>query len=295
MDFIDYYQVLGLDKGASEADIKKAYRKLARKYHPDLNPGDQDANRKFQQINEAHEVLSDPDKRKKYDQYGQDWQHAEQFEQARRAQQQQGRSEEAFTYEGGFEEGAFSDFFEAMFGGARQARGGRRGFRGQDLHAELPLSLREAYHTHTRTLNLRGKQIRITVAAGIADGQKIRLKGYGAPGMNGGPAGDLYITFTVTPDPRYQRKGDDIYIAEELPLYTAVLGGEHIVETLGGRVKLQVPPLTQNNATVRLKGKGFPVYRQEGKFGDLYVRWTVKLPESLSDRQKSLFEELAAS
>ncbi|HEX8517581.1 MAG TPA: DnaJ domain-containing protein, partial [Bacteroidia bacterium] len=195
MDFIDYYQVLGIDKNASPEEIKKAYRKLARQYHPDVNPNNEEAKKKFQQINEANEVLSDPEKRKKYDQYGKDWKHAEEFE---KAQQQQGQRQYAYSgdpgdFGGNYAEGDFSEFFESLFGGT----GGRRSrdvkFRGQDYDAELHLQLREAYTTHQRTLTLNGKNIRITIPAGIEDGQKIKLKGYGGPGVNGGPNGDLYI------------------------------------------------------------------------------------------------------
>ena len=301
MDFIDYYSVLGIAKDASDDDIKKAYRKLARKHHPDLNPNDQEANKKFQQINEANEVLSDPEKRKKYDQYGKDWQHAEQFEEARRQQQQSRQSYSQssagagdYDFSGGFGGADFSDFFSSMFG--QDAGGGRRQaqFKGQDYQAELHLSLREAYTTHKQTMNVDGKNIRITVQAGVENGQKIKLSGYGAPGINGGPNGDLYITFVIEDDPRFRRMGNDLYVDEEINLYTAVLGGERVVETMDGKVKLTVKPETQNGTKVRLKGKGFPVYRQDGSFGDLYITWQVKLPTDLTDQQKELFQQLAA-
>ena len=302
MDFIDYYSILGIPKTASEEDIKKAYRKLARKHHPDLNPNDAEANKKFQQINEANEVLSDPEKRKKYDQYGKDWQHAEQFEQAQRDNtRQQSRRQYAqseggdYDFSGGFGGADFSDFFSSMFGQDAGPGGGRRQakYRGQDYQAESHLSLRDAYTTHKQTLNVDGKNIRITVPAGIENGQKIKLSGYGSPGVNGGPKGDLYITFVIADDNRYKRKGNDLYVDEEIDLYTALLGGEKIIETLDGKVKLTVPPETQNGAKVRLKGKGFPVYKQEGKFGDLYVQWQIKLPTNLTDEQKELFRKLA--
>ncbi|TZF86093.1 J domain-containing protein (plasmid) [Pedobacter sp. BS3] len=298
MDYIDYYKILGIDKNASADDIKKAYRKLARKYHPDLNPDDKEANKKFQQINEANEVLSDPEKRKKYDQYGKDWQHAEQFEQARQQQQRQHRQSSydgGYSYSGGFDEGDFSDFFASMFGGGRTTGSSRQQarFRGQDYQAELHLALRDAYTTHKQTITVNGKNIRITVPAGIENGQKIKLSGYGGPGVNNGPAGDLYITFIIAEDSRYQRKGNDIYINEDLDLYTAVLGGEKTVETLGGMVKVPIKPETQNGTKIRLKGKGFPVYKKEGHFGDLYIRWQVKLPVNLSSEQKELFKKLS--
>ena len=305
MDFIDYYSVLGVPKTAPDDDIKKAYRKLARKHHPDLNPDDAEAKKKFQQINEANEVLSDPEKRKKYDQYGKDWQHADQFDEARRGnarrnadQQQQSRRQYAGgdDFSGGFGGADFSDFFSSMFGQDAGTGGGRRQakFRGQDYQAELHLNLRDAYATHKQTMNVDGKNIRITVPAGIENGQKIKLTGYGSPGVNGGPNGDLYITFVIADDSRYKRKGNDLYVDEDVDLYTALLGGEKIIETLDGKVKLTVPPETQNGAKVRLKGKGFPVYKQEGAFGDLYVQWQIKLPTNLTEEQKELIRQVAA-
>ncbi|GAB3891702.1 DnaJ C-terminal domain-containing protein [Spirosoma agri] len=300
MDFIDYYSVLGIPKTASDEDIKKAYRKLARKHHPDLNPNDEDANKKFQQINEANEVLSDPEKRKKYDQYGKDWQHAEQFEQQRQQQRSRPQREQGDTgdydFSSGFGGEDFSDFLSSLFGQEGGPRSGQRqaNFRGQDYQAELNLSLVDAYTTHKQTLTVNGKNIRITVPAGIENGQKIKLAGYGAPGVNGGPNGDLFITFVIADDSRYKRKGNDLYINEEIDLYTALLGGEKIIETLSGKVKLTVPPETQNDAKVRLKGKGFPVYKQDGSFGDLYVQWQVKLPTNLTDAQKDLVRQLAS-
>ncbi|MVM33352.1 DnaJ domain-containing protein [Spirosoma sp. HMF4905] len=299
MDFIDYYSVLGVPKTASDEDIKKAYRKLARKHHPDLNPNDAEANKKFQQINEANEVLSDPEKRKKYDQYGKDWQHAEQFEQAR--QQQRSRPQYAqgdtgdYDFSGGFGGSDFSDFFSSMFGQDGGMGGSRRQtkFKGQDYQAELKLDLRDAYTTHKQTLTVDGKNIRITVQAGIENGQKIKLAGYGSPGMNGGPNGDLYITFVIPDDSRYKRKGNDLYVDEEIDLYTAMLGGERVVETMDGKVKLTVKPETQSGTKVRLKGKGFPIYKQDGSFGDLYITWQVKLPTNLTDQQKELFRQLS--
>lgn len=300
MEFIDYYKILGLDKHASTDDIKKAYRKLARQYHPDLNPNDKDANKKFQQINEANEVLSDPEKRKKYDRYGKDWQHAEAFEKARQSQQHAGSGSYGPFGGGGeygeeFASGDFSDFFRSMFGGGH--RSGRSGvkFKGQDFNAEMQLSLREAYHTHQRVFTVNGKNIRITIPAGIANGQTIILKGHGAPGVNGGPAGDLYITFTITEDPVYKRLGDDLYATVELDLYTAVLGGEKTIDTLDGKVKLKVKPETQNGTKTRLKGKGFPVYKKDGSFGDLLITWNIKIPVNLTEKQKSLFKELSQS
>lgn len=305
MDFVDYYNILGLEKNASEEEIKKAYRKLARKFHPDLNPNDKEAHKKFQQINEANEVLSDPEKRKKYDQYGKDWKHAEQFEQAR---QQGAGGFGGFGSYGGFggggggrtysenfnagDESDFSDFFQSMFGGGGR-RQGRTAFKGQDYHAELHLGLRDAAVTHQQTLTINDKKVRITIPAGVEDEQKIKLKGYGAPGIQNGPAGDLYITFKIADDPQFRRLGHDLYTTADTDLYTAVLGGEAMVETLDGKIKLKVAPGTQNGTRVRVKGKGFPVYKQDGTKGDLYVTFQVAIPTNLSEQEKELFTQLA--
>jgi curved DNA-binding protein len=304
MDFVDYYKTLGVAKNASAEDIKKAYRKLARKLHPDVNPNDKEAHKKFQQINEANEVLSDPEKRKKYDQYGENWKHADQYEQARQQQQQAGGGFGGFggggfgdlgggeyTYSGG-EEGGFSDFFESLFGGARGRRSQAK-YRGQDYNAELQLSLSDAYTTHKQTLTINGKNVRITIPAGVENGQQIKLKGYGSPGANGGPNGDLFITFAIKNNTAFRREGNDLYKNEDVDLYTALLGGEKTIDTLSGKIKLKVNPETQNGTKIRLKGKGFPVYKKEGQFGDLYITWEVKLPTHLTQKQKDLFTELS--
>ncbi|MDH8702382.1 curved DNA-binding protein [Dysgonomonadaceae bacterium PH5-43] len=292
--FIDYYKVLGVDKSASQQDIKKAYKKLAKKYHPDLNPNDKSAHQKFQEINEANEVLNDPEKRKKYDEYGENWKHSEQYEQARRQQGAGGYTYQDFggDFSGFGGAGGFSDFFENLFGGS--ARSGRRpsNFKGQDYSGEVNLTLREASQTHQQTINVNGKQLRITIPAGIADEQKIKLKGQGGQGVNGGQPGDLYITFNIHPDPTFKRSGNDLYTETNLDIYTAVLGGEIMINTFDGKVKMKVKPGTQPGTKVRLKGKGFPKYKQEGKFGDLIVTYNVKLPTSLTDKQKELFQEL---
>jgi curved DNA-binding protein len=295
MAFIDYYNILGIDKNASEADIKKAYRKQARKYHPDVNSDDKTAEQKFKEVNEANEVLSDPEKRKKYDKYGKDWKHADQFEQAGgRQQRSQGNPGTGFTGEG-FEGADYSDFFESMFGGSGAGfrQGGRTTkFKGQDFNAELQLHLRDAYTTHKQVLTVNGENIRLTIAAGIADGQTIKIKGKGAPGVNGGPNGDLYIKFALKNDTKFQREGDNLYATVELDLYTAMLGGELLADTFEGKVKLKVAPETQTGTKVRLKGKGFPVYKKEGEFGDLILTYAVKNPTNLTAEEKTLFEQL---
>jgi curved DNA-binding protein len=295
MTFIDYYKILGVEKNATEKEIKGAYRKLARKYHPDLNPNDTDAKKNFQQINEAHEVLSDPEKRKKYDKYGKDWQHAEQFENSK--QYQEPSSEfSGRRYSRTYSGDDFSDFFESMFGGSSDA--GRRRqvkFRGEDYNAQLRLNLSEVYKTHKQTLTVNGKNIRITIPAGIENGQTIKIAGHGGPGINGGPNGDLYITFSIDNDTRFKRLGSDLYMQAEIDLYTAVLGGEITIDTISGKVKLKVKPGTQNGTRVKLRGKGFPVYKADGQSGDLYITYMVKIPTNLTERQKSLFTELSKS
>ena len=296
MAFIDYYEILGIQKNASADDIKKAYRKLARKHHPDLNPNDKEAHKKFQQLNEANEVLSDPEKRKKYDQYGKDWEHADQFEHARQSSGGSRRSYSSSAPPGGhdFDGDDFSSFFSSMFGDQAGGRGRQTKFRGQDYNAELKLSLRDSYTKHQQTLVVNGKNVRITIPAGVENGQVIKLKGYGAPGTNGGPAGDLYITFIIDNEPNLRRAGNDLYMNVDIDLYTAVLGGEITIDTLSGKVKLKVAAGTQNATQVRLKGKGFPLYKKEGQFGDLYVVFNVKLPVDLTEKQKELFTQLAA-
>ena len=294
MAYIDYYKILGVDKNATPDDVKKAYKKLARKYHPDLNPNDPEAHRKFQEINEANEVLSDPEKRKKYDQYGENWKHADEFEAQQHYRQQQNGQGGGAYWSSSADGGEFSDFFEQMFGGmgGRSSRGGGYGFRGQDYTTELQVPLAEAAKTHKQVITVNGKNLRITIPAGIANGQTIKLKGQGGPGTNGGPAGDLYITFNIPDDSRFKRIGDDLYVTAPLNLYTAILGGEQIVETMDSKVKLKVKPGTQNNSKVRLRGKGFPVYKEDGKFGDLIITYSIDIPTNLTDKQKELFREI---
>ena len=292
MAFIDYYQALGITKSATDKDIKAAYRKMARKYHPDVNPNDKDAQKKFQEINEANEVLSDPEKRKKYDQYGKDWKHADQFQSQGQGRPSGGRSTGQQDYTGSFSDQNFSDFFSSMFGkSSGQSR--QANFKGQDFNAELRLNLRDVYTTQKQTITVNGKNIRLTIPAGIENGQTIKIKGHGGPGINGGPAGDLFITFSIPNDPEFKRVGNDLYKNVEIDLYTAVLGAEIMVDTMSGKVKLPVKPETQNGTKVKLKGKGFPVYKNENQFGDLYITYTVKIPTDLSEKEKELFKELS--
>jgi len=297
MAFIDYYQVLGVPKTATEKEIKDAYRKLARKHHPDLNPNDTEANKKFQQLNEANEVLSDPEKRKKYDKYGENWQHGEEYEKYQQQQRTQYQQEpftggHASSFEG-FGSEDFSDFFQSMFGQSGRSSGGRQAkFRGQDFNAELHLNLKDVAESRKQTLTVNGKNIRITIPAGVENGQTIKIAGHGGLGVNGGPAGDLYITFVVAEDPNFKRIGSDLFATSALDLYTAVLGGEVTINTLNGKVKIKVKPETQNGTKVKLKGKGMPVYKRDNEFGDLYVTYDIHIPTNLTDKQKKLFEEL---
>lgn len=290
MDFIDYYKILGVDKKATEAEIKKAYRKLARKYHPDLNPRDESVKKKFQELNEANEVLSDPVKRAKYDKYGKDWAHAEEFERAGGQRQSEGYSRRSAH---DYDVNDFSDFFESMFGrGSTHSNNRQTRFRGQDINAELQLNLTEVFKPHKQTVSVNGKNIRLTIPAGVENGQTIKVTGHGGPGMNGGPNGDLYITFVIVNDSEFKREGSDLYRDVELDLYKAVLGGEITAETFEGKVKLKVAPGTQNGSKVKLKGKGFPVYKKEGEYGDLYLTYKIKIPVNLNEKEQKLFREL---
>jgi curved DNA-binding protein len=296
MDYVDYYKLLGIEKSASQKDIKSAYRKLARKYHPDLNPKDKDAKRKFQQINEANEVLSDTEKRKKYDQYGKDWQHSDQFEKQKQYQNQASeaaRSRSTRTQS----DGDFSDFFESLFGGASSgySRSRQVKYRGEDYTAEVHLELTDAYKSHKQTLSVNGEKIRITVPAGIENGQTIKIAGHGGKGINGGPEGDLYITFSIANHSGIKRLGNDLFTSVDLDLYLAVLGGEKTIDTLDGKVKLKIKPETQNGSKVKLKNKGFPVYKNEGEFGDLFITYQIKIPTNLTEKQRTLFKQLSES
>lgn len=290
MAFIDYYKILGVPKSASESAIKKAYRKLARKYHPDLNPNDKIAEKKFKEINEANEVLSNAENRKKYDQYGEHWQHSEEYEKANQQKQYQK------TYSGGtggYNEEEFSDFFENMFGGRASGPGNRQvKFRGQDFNAELRLDLKDVYTTHKRTLTVNQKNIRITIPAGVQDGQVIKIKGHGGKGINNGPNGDLLIQFSIVNHSKFKRDKDNLYVTLDVDLYSALLGGELMVDTFNGKVKLNIKPETQNGTKVKLKGKGFPKYKKVDEFGDLYITYQIKLPKTLTDKEKELIKQL---
>lgn len=294
MAFIDYYKVLGVEKNASQEEIRKAYRKLAKRYHPDLNKESPDAKERFQEINEANEVLSDPEKRKKFDEYGENWKHADEYESTHKRQYNANYSK-GFDF-GGFGDfsgnssnsSGFSDFFEELFGyGA--FRSGKR--RGNDLQTTINLSLREAATTHKRTLDINGEKIRITIPSGVADGQKIRLKGHGGNSNNGGERGDLYIIFHIEPDAQFIRTGNELHTTITTDIYTLLLGGEIIIPTLDGTARLIIKPGTQPGSRLRLRGKGFPLYRQEGVYGDLIITIKLQLPE-LNEKQKELLKKM---
>lgn len=291
MAFIDYYKVLGVANSASQEEIKKAYRRLAKKYHPDLNKDNPQAKAKFQEINEANEVLSDPEKRRRYDEYGEHWKHSEEFE------TQRNRSTGGFGGFSGFgdfgrsagNESGFSDFFEQLFGErfrtARQQRA-------SDLEATLQLSLKDAATTHKQRLDINGEKIAITIPAGIADGQRIRLKGRGGKSADGTHRGDLYITFHLEPDSSFTRTGDDLHTTVVCDLYTLLLGGEIIVPTIDSSVKARIKAGTQPDSRLRLRGKGMPHYKSEGA-GDLIVELKVVLPQ-LNERQMELMKKVKA-
>lgn len=309
MAFIDYYKVLGIDRSATQADIRKAFRRLAKQYHPDTNKEDPKAQERFQEINEANAVLSDPEKRKKYDEYGEHWAHAEEYEAQRRQYEQQYGTGGYSTYGGhgfgGFDfggfgdftrsegnTGGFSDFFEQLFGGTRSRRARNEPLRGHDYEAELQLSLRDAAETHKQVLSVGEQSVRVTIPAGVTDGQRLRLRGYGGEAPQGGTRGDLYITFRILPDKVFSRVGNDLHLTTTLPLTAAVLGGEVVIETLKGNVRVKVSAGTQPGSKLRLRGKGFPIYKREGSYGDLIVSFQISIPINPTPQQQKLFEDL---
>lgn len=299
MDYKDYYKILGVDKKASQAEIKKAFRKLAVKYHPDKNPDDKKAEERFKEINEANEVLSDPEKRQKYDELGENWNKFQQGQQGGGfdwSQWQQQPGGQSFHFQGDpsemFGSGDFSDFFQNIFGGARgQGRRQSRAFKGNDYQTDFEITLEEAYHGASRIIQLDHKKIRIKTKPGSSDGQTLRVKGKGAPGVNGGPNGDLYVNIHISPHPRYKREGDNLIQSVTIDLYTAILGGSLQVSSFDGPVKITIPPGTESGKKLRLKGKGMPVYGKT-THGDMYVEIKVQIPKDLSDKELELFKEL---
>ena len=289
----DYYQVLGIPRTASPKEVKQAYRRLARKYHPDVNPGDPKAEAMFKEMNEAHEVLSKPEDRKKYDRYGDQWRHADQFARAEAA----GRGPSTWRWESGGsgapfdfdDESPFGDVFGSLFGGRRSA------MRGQDVDYGVDISLEEAFHGTSRRLQLAGpdggRLLEVKIPPGVTTGSRVRVAAEGGAGVGGGPKGDLYLVIKVLGQKRFERKGDDLYVDVPVDLAEAVLGTEAEVPTMSGKVLLNIPPETQNGRTFRLGGKGMPRLGKSGN-GNLFARIKVVLPEQLSDREKEIFAEL---
>lgn len=301
MDFKDYYKILGVSKTATADVIKKAYRKLAVKYHPDKNQQDKSAEEKFKEINEANEVLSDAEKRKKYDELGEDWKQYQQsggkqgFDGFKQANRNSGNPSQQYRQDETFNEDNFSDFFENIFGGrfGGGAQSKQRSFKGRDYQAELIVSLEEAFSGTSRQLTLDTQKLQMKIKPGIKDGQVLRLKGKGSKGINGGEDGDLYITVRVTEHPLYKRKGDDLYCTVNVDFYTAVLGGPTIINTLRHPVKMTISKETDNGKLLRLKGMGMPVYDKENEYGDLYATVNITMPKNLSAKEIDLFNELS--
>ncbi len=308
MEYKDYYSILGVNKKAGADEIKKAYRKLAVKYHPDKNPDNKAAEEKFKSITEAYEVLGNAEKRKQYDDLGANWKQYQQsgfdgFNTGRYNRNRGAGFEDIFGGGSGF-----SDFFEAFFGGSFGGRqrasgfaqdfGAGQGFqnfggntmRGSNVEANIELSLKQAYHGSEQLFSINGKTIRMPVKPGIRDGQVLRLKGKGNPGAGGGPAGDLLLHVRIQPDPLYTRSGDDLSRELEMDFYTAALGGKAMVETLKGKIAVPVKKGTQNGQTLRLKGMGMPVYDKQS-FGDLFLKIKIVLPENMGEAELEMLEK----
>lgn len=294
MDYKDYYKVLGVEKNASGDEIKKFYRKLAIKYHPDKNLGDKVAEEKFKEISEAYEVLGDETKRKQYDELGENWKYQQQAQGGNFNRGHSGRGRQ--QYPGNFntedfgQSGQFSDFFESIFG--NRAGGTRSARRGEDLRAEMEISLEDAFYGTTRQISLNDQKLNLKLKPGIGDGQIIRLKQKGNPGYNGGQNGDLLITVLVAKHPRYERKADDLFFTKQIDLYTAVLGGKVPVQGLGKTVQMNIPAGTDSEQSFRLKGMGMPIYEDPTRFGDAFVRVLIKVPKILSEEERILFTQL---
>lgn len=306
MTYKDYYKDLGVGTTATQAEIKKAYRKLAVKYHPDKNSGDKSAEDRFKTISEANEVLSDPIKRKKYDQFGAEWKHYEAagaqsggFDWSKYANSAGGGQTHRPNTQGAeteFNDGGIDDLFETLFGQRSGPRPGKRSVitKGADLQAETILSFEEAYHGTTRLIQLNGQTIKVTIKPGVADRQMLRVGGKGGKGQSGGPSGDLYFMVKIAPHPVFQRVGDDLFCKLPVQLYTAILGGKTQITTLKGGVSVKIPKGTPNGKELSLRGLGMPMYGRKNEFGNLLVNVDIMLPERLSDEELELFRTLAA-
>jgi len=291
VDYKDYYKILEIDKKATPEEIKKAYRVLAKKYHPDKNKNDKKDEEQFKLVNEANEVLGNPEKRKKYDELGENWQQNHYaYGQNPNEQYYQGSSNQDFGAGG---QGDFFDFFERFFS---QQRGNSRQQprKGGDYETEMEISLQEAYSGTSRIIQLENEKLRVSTKPGAYTDQQLRIKNKGAKGSSEGNRGDLFVRIKIKEDPKLTRKGNDLYQTVTLNLYDAVLGNELIIETLSGKLKIQIPGGTQNGKTIRLKGKGMPVYENPTFFGDLYILIQIVIPEKLTDKQIALFKELKA-
>jgi len=294
VEYKDYYKVLGVDKKASQDDIKKAYRALAIQYHPDKNPDNKAAEEKFKQANEANEVLGNVEKRKKYDELGENWQQFDQSGHQQRGHQNQyqGFNSDAF---GTGEQADFSDFFEQFFAGRSGGKTNTKNRRGGDYETAMEISLEEAYKGTERIIQLETGKLRITTKPGAYNEQRLLIKGKGAKGSNAENSGDLFVRITIKTHPQFTRKANDLYINQNIDLYTAVLGGEIIVDTLSGKLKIQIAAGTQNGKSIRLKQKGMPLYEKPNFYGDLYIQLQVLIPDKLTDKQRELFEQLKSS
>ena len=296
MDYKDYYKILGVAKTASPEEIKKAYRKLAVKYHPDKNPDNKQAEESFKLANEANEVLGNPEKRKKYDELGENWQ---QYERQEKQSNESPFGGQNYAQQGSNnpfgEQTDFSDFFEQFFAGRNRGNGKPQSRKGGDYETEMGITLEEAYQGTSRIIDVENEKLRITTKPGTQNDQQLRIKNKGAKGLGDGQRGDLFVRIKVKTHPLFARKGDNLYFIQKIDLFTAVLGGEVVVTTLSGQVKIKISEGTQSGKSIRLKGKGMPVYDNPALFGDLYLEIQVQNPTTLSDAQKELFEQLRAT
>jgi curved DNA-binding protein len=298
MDYKDYYKILGVKKDATADEIKKAYRKLAIKYHPDKNAGNKEAEDKFKEANEANEILSDTAKRKKYDEMGENWQQYQQYANNQGAYQQHQRPSGFNTSEFYGDGNNFSDFFESIFGsgagfGSSSRRRTSRPARGQDIEANIELTLEESFQGTSRQVTLNGAKFNLKFKPGTTEGQVLKLKGKGNPGANGGEHGDLLVTVHVLPNMRFERKGNDLYFDQPVDIYTATIGGKVAVHGIDKTIKMNIPAGTDSNKTLRLKGMGMPVYGKADERGDAYVRVVIFVPKNLTEKEKELFSQLA--
>lgn len=298
MDYKDYYKILSIDKKASQDEIKKAYRTLAVKYHPDKNPDNKAAEEQFKLANEANEVLGNPEKRKKYDELGENWQQYEKQGNQHAGTPFGGNQGGQYRYESNGNDSFdnqsdFSDFFEQFFSGGGKSAGRRtQNRRGGDYETEMEITLEEAHQGTSRTIQVDHEKLRITTKPGSYNDQQLRIKNKGAKGSSEDQRGDLFVRIKVNNHPDFDRKGDDIFRTQTIDLYTAVLGGEVLVKTLSGQVKIKVAAGTQNGKSIRLKGKGMPIYDKKDIFGDFYLEIKVQIPDKLTDKQQELFEQL---